>query len=138
VYGDINPLVRHASTIADNVDYITTSIRVDIQQVNETIASANQRLNHAVALTEQRLNEFNALLQVVQQEAEDAFVSTAATVRGVRAGAATFREDALRPDTFPEAFNDDLDDEEFTDGYDSPLDPDDRRPAPRIRPKPER
>src|SRR5690242_8848015 len=27
VYADINPLTRHASSIADNLDYITTSIR---------------------------------------------------------------------------------------------------------------
>lgn len=90
VYGDINPLTHHASNIADNLDYISTSIRNDVQQVNATIASANRRLNQAVALTETRLNEFNALLQVVQQEAEQAFVSTAAVVRGVRTGAATF------------------------------------------------
>jgi uncharacterized protein YoxC len=89
VYGDITPLTRHASNIADNLDYITTSIRNDVQQVNATIASANRRLNQAVELTETRLNEFNALLQVVQQEAEQAFVSTAAAVRGVRTGAAT-------------------------------------------------
>jgi uncharacterized protein YoxC len=90
VQGDINPLTHHASNIADNLDYISTSIRNDVQQVNATIASANRRLNQAVALTETRLNEFNALLQVVQQEAEQAFVSTAAVVRGVRTGAATF------------------------------------------------
>jgi uncharacterized protein YoxC len=90
VYGDINPLTHHANSIADNLDYITTSIRNDVQQVNATIASANRRLNQAMQLTETRLNEFNALLQVVQQEAEQAFVSTAAVVRGVRTGAATF------------------------------------------------
>lgn len=90
VYADINPLTRHASNIADNLDYVSTSIRNDIQQVSATIASANRRLNQAVALTETRLNEFNALLHVVQQEAEQAFVSTAAVVRGVRTGAATF------------------------------------------------
>lgn len=89
VYADITPLTRHASNIADNLDYITTSIRNDVQQVNATIASANRRLHQAVELTETRLNEFNALLQVVQQEAEQAFVSTAAAVRGVRTGAAT-------------------------------------------------
>ena len=89
VYADITPLTRHASNIADNLDYITTSIRTDVQQVNATIASANRRLHQAVELTETRLNEFNALLQVVQQEAEQAFVSTAAAVRGVRTGAAT-------------------------------------------------
>jgi len=89
VYADVTPLTRHASNIADNLDYITTSIRTDVQQVNATIASANRRLHQAVALTETRLNEFNALLQVVQQEAEQAFVSTAAAVVGVRTGAAT-------------------------------------------------
>jgi uncharacterized protein YoxC len=90
VYADITPLTRHASNVADNLDYITTSIRTDVQQVNATIASANRRLHQAVEMTETRLSEFNALLHVVQQEAEQAFVSTAAVVRGVRTGAATF------------------------------------------------
>ena len=62
VYGDINPIMRHASAIADNVNYITTSMRTDVQQVNATIAAANERLQQAVAVTEQRLGEFNALL----------------------------------------------------------------------------
>ena len=90
VYADVNPLTRHASNIADNLDYITTSIRSDVQQVNATIAAASRRLQQAVAITETRLNEFNALLSVAQQEAEQAFVSTAAAVRGVRTGAAAF------------------------------------------------
>ena len=68
VYGDINPLMRHASAIADNVNYISTSIRTDVQQVNATIAAANQRLQQAMALTERRLGEFNALLEVVQRQ----------------------------------------------------------------------
>ncbi|MBA3889328.1 MAG: hypothetical protein H0X64_02250 [Gemmatimonadaceae bacterium] len=93
VYGDINPIMRHASSIADNVDYITTSVRTDVQQINATIAAANQRLHQAVDQTEERLQEFNALIAVVQQEAEQLFVSTAATARGVRAGAATLGAD---------------------------------------------
>lgn len=144
VYGDINPIVRHLSTIADNVDYITTSIRVDVQQVNQTIAAANQRLNHAVALAEQRLNEFNALIQVVQQEAEDTFVSTASTVRGVREGAATFRRQAL--DAHALAGADTMEDDELLeedldgdDGTNHEFDDDPPgeygRPAPRIRPR---
>jgi len=95
VYGDVNPIMRHASTIADNVNYVTTSIRVDIQQVNQTIATANERLQEAVRLTERRVQEFNALMDVVQREAESTFVATAATLRGVREGAATFRDEAL-------------------------------------------
>jgi len=92
LYADINPLMHHASAIADNIDYITTSIRADVQMVNDTIATANERLRSAMSVTERRLQEFNALLAVVQEEAEGVFVSTASTVRGVRRGAAAFRE----------------------------------------------
>ena len=86
IYGDINPIMRHASTIADNVNYISTSVRVDVQQVSQTIASANQKLVASVEAAEDRIKELNALLAVVQEEAEGAFVSTASTLRGVRTG----------------------------------------------------
>src|SRR5215210_7349343 len=117
VYGDINPLMRHASSIADNVNYITTSVRTDVQQVNATIAAANQRLQQAVALTEQRLNEFNALLAVVQQEAEQMFVATASTVRGVRTGAAALHTEDDDAVAYGAAA---LPSEELHDGYDDP------------------
>ena len=94
VYGDINPIMRHASVIADNVDYITTSMRVDVQQLRQTLATANDQLLRAAKLSERRLHELNALLDVVQEEAEDVFVSTASTIRGVRAGAERFRDEA--------------------------------------------
>lgn len=133
VYGDINPIVRHLSTISDNVDYITTSIRVDIQQVNRTVAEANQRLNHALALSEQRLNEFNALLQVVQREAEGAFVSTASALRGLRTGATTFQREALVGSA---SWHDDDPEREELDDGDSSASSDQRTPGPRIRPRP--
>jgi uncharacterized protein YoxC len=92
-YGDIGPLVRNANTIADNVNYITTAVRVDVQQFNQTVALANERLTAAVKAAEHRMNELNALMRVVQREAEDTFISTASTLRGVRAGATTLRDD---------------------------------------------
>ena len=92
-YGDLGPLVRNANTIADNVNYVTTAIRVDVQQFNQTVTLANERLTTAVRTAERRLNELDALMRVVQREAEDAFVSTASTLRGVRAGATTLRDE---------------------------------------------
>ena len=92
-YGDLGPLVRNANTIADNVNYITTAIRVDVQQFNQTVTLANERLTMAVKAAERRLNELDALMRVVQREAEDTFVSTASTLRGVRAGATTLRDE---------------------------------------------
>jgi len=145
VYGDINPLMRHASSIADNVNYVTTSIRVDVQQINQTIASANARLTQAIAMTEDRLREVNALLAVVQEEAEDMFVATASTMRGVRAGAAVLRDGVLpgptdvdvRAESLDEEYDayDDLQDDEVTDGNDNTpeLETDDESQRPRIR-----
>jgi hypothetical protein len=147
-HGDLAPLVRHATSIADNVDFVTTSIRTDIQKVNDTIDTANDRVQRALLMAERRLNEFNALLAVVQDEAEGVFLSTASTVRGVRRGAASFGArsgtdlasdelDAADPAEDLEPEDDDLENQEENDG-------DDRNPesaaqalpaAPRVRPR---
>ena len=129
--GDITPIARHTSSIADNVDYITTSIRTDVQQVSQTIQTANDRLNEALALSERRLRELSALLQVVQEEAENTFVSTAATVRAVRAGALAFQQEGMEPGPDNEFLDEE---EESDDGYDSAPEAQ-RREGPRIRPR---
>ena len=119
VYGDINPLMRHASAIADNVDYISTAIRVDIQQVSQTVAAVNQRLQQATAAAEDRINQLNALLDVVQEEAESAFVTTASTIRGVQTG-----------------INQAFDEEDWSDGdYDESGADSWEKPRPRVRPR---
>ena len=63
-----------------------------------------------------RIGELNALLTVVQQEAEGAFVATAAAVRGVRQGAATLAGGASRADDELEEGEDDGDDDESDEG----------------------
>src|SRR5262245_49583730 len=88
---EVDPLLQNAKSISDNINSISTTIRNDVKMVNDTITSANERVREAVLQAEDRLHEFNALLAVVQEEAEDVFVSTAATVRGVRSGAEAFR-----------------------------------------------
>ena len=91
VQDGVDPVLKHARDVGDNVNYVTTAIRVDVQQLNKTIANANQRVNEVVVVAEERINELNGLIKVVQEEAEDIFIDTASTVRGIRAGA-----DALR------------------------------------------
>jgi uncharacterized protein YoxC len=146
IQGDISPLMRHASSVADNLDYITTSIRTDIQQVNATVAAANQRLHQAIGVTEERLNQFNALLQVVQEEAEQLFVSGASAARGVRAGAASLAHGATpRPAAEPlvemtievpdDAIEDGLPDEEGNDGNDISDATEAQSARPRVRPR---
>jgi len=86
LHAEIAPILRHATTISDNVDYISTSIRVDVQQVSKVIGAANRSLLNAVRKAEERIDDLNALLEVAQEEAESAFVATASTLRGVRTG----------------------------------------------------
>jgi len=90
VYADLGPIMKSAGSIAENVNQMTASIREDVDRVSATVTAANDQVRQTIALTEKRINELNALLSVVQSEAEHLFVSTASTVRGVRTGAASF------------------------------------------------
>lgn len=88
VYGDVAPLVRSANGITEDAREIVAIVKGDVRQVQQTVAAANARLLKAVKEAEARLDEFNALIEVVQDEAESAFVNTASTVHGVRTGLA--------------------------------------------------
>lgn len=92
--GDVRPIVRNASDVMDNLNYISASIRTDVEQFKGTIDSAQTRLTAAAEVAEQRINELNALLGVVQEEAERIFIDTASTIRGVKVGASALQ----RPD----------------------------------------
>ena len=90
VYADLGPIIKTAGSIAENVNAMSASIRSDVDKVSATVTAANDQVRQTIAITEKRINELNALLSVVQSEAEHLFVSTASTVRGVQSGAASF------------------------------------------------
>jgi hypothetical protein len=136
IEADVMPLTKHAHSIADNLDYISTALRADIGMIQDTLKSANRTIRDAVGVTEQKVNEFNALLDVVQGEAEGLFVSTAATVRGVKTGASHLVGGAGTEIASVEVDGDDLeivvDDEETDDyGYDDSPESDDQPDATR-------
>jgi hypothetical protein len=89
VYADVNPIAHHASRIAENVDYVSTAIRADVQRASALVGDAERRLQKAVARAEMRARELEALLEVAQGEAEETLVTAAAAVRGVRASVAS-------------------------------------------------
>ena len=88
IYGDVAPLVRSASIVTEDAREIVAIVKGDVRQIQQTVAAANARLLKAVKEAEARLDEFNALIEVVQDEAESAFVNTASAVHGVRTGLA--------------------------------------------------
>lgn len=87
------PVSDRARAVSDNVEFITHAIRVDVERLNDSVKALTDRLHQASDRMEERIEEFNALMEVVQGEAEEIFLDTASTVRGVREGARS----AVRP-----------------------------------------
>jgi len=83
------PVSDRARSISDNVEFITDALRTDVRRLNDSVKALTERLHQASDRMEERIEEFNALMEIVQSEAEDIFIDTAATVRGVRASART-------------------------------------------------
>ncbi len=85
----IQPVTERARVAAENVEYVTGLVRQDVQKVRASVSGLSDRLGEASERMEERVEEFNALMDVVQDEAESVLLDTAAIVRGVRAGAQT-------------------------------------------------
>jgi methyl-accepting chemotaxis protein len=81
------PIAERARGISENVEFISRSLREDVDRLNGSVKALTGRLTQASDRMEERIEDFNALMEVVQDEAEEIFIDTAATVRGVRAGA---------------------------------------------------
>lgn len=86
-----DPILERGKAVAENVEFVSMAVRTDVERLTSSVRSLSERLQEASGRMEERIVEFNALMDVVQSEAEDLFVGTAATVRGVRAGAQTLR-----------------------------------------------
>ena len=84
---NLGPVSDRARSISDNVEFITQALRTDVERLNTSVKGLNDRLRQASGHMEQRIEEFNALMEVIQGEAEGAFIKTAAAVRGVKEGA---------------------------------------------------
>ena len=84
---NLGPVSDRARSISDNVEFITQTLRSDVDRLTDSVQSLTDRLHQASDHMEERIEEFNALMEVVQGEAEEIFLDTASTVRGVREGA---------------------------------------------------
>ena len=94
---NLGPVSDRARAISDNVEFISHALRTDVERLNASVHALSDRLHQASGLMEQRIEDFNALMEVVQEEAEGMFIDTAATVRGVREGAAAITRAASTP-----------------------------------------
>ena len=102
----IAPVTERTRGIAENVEHITRSLRDDVNRVTDSVHALTDRLKLASDRMEERIEDFNALMEVVQEEAEDVFIGTAATVRGVRAGARSLSDGESDEDLYHEPSSD--------------------------------
>lgn len=83
---DLQPLLRSVERTSEDVNYIISGLRTDISEVGRTMRKASESTDRMLDLVEDRVVEAAALLEVVQEEAEETFFSTASLLRGIRAG----------------------------------------------------
>ncbi len=83
---DAGPVILRAKGVAENLEFISAAVRTDVQKLNASVAGLNERLREASTRMEERIQDFTALVEVLQTEAEELALDTAAAVRGVRVG----------------------------------------------------
>lgn len=118
-------LMDRARSIAGNLEHVSRSVKNESERMTASVARLSGRLQQASNRMEERIEEFNALLEVIQGEAEDVFIDTASTVRGVRRGARSLTEGspgsaARKADTRPRISSQEEEDEGPETGDDLP------------------
>lgn len=81
---DMEPVIEHLRRSADDMDYVTSAIRSDVESVGDTVDEAARSTRRMLRMAEQRATEINGFLEVVQEEAEETFLSTASLLRALR------------------------------------------------------
>ena len=83
---EMDPTLEHLRRAADNADYITTAVRSDVESMGDTVDRAARSTRRMLEMAEERAMEINGFLEVVQEEAEETFLSTASLLRALRGG----------------------------------------------------
>lgn len=84
VEGNIEPTLDRLERVTDDVQFVTSSLRMDVQAVGRTVERATDSVESVLEMAEERAAELNGLLEIVQEEAEETFLSTASVLRAIR------------------------------------------------------
>ena len=136
---DLAPAIRNVTTVSENAVAVSKSVRGDVDRLSGSVTAATEKLQDAAKVAERRVGEFNALLCVVQEEAEELFIGGASALRGARAGTESFRRfrdgglQSLGEGYVEEEEIDDEDADDAGDGDDEVIEVELRRGAKRSR-----
>lgn len=90
------PTIRNVERASEDVSYIVSSLRADVGEVGGSMRRLSRSTDRMVAMVEERVAEIGGLLEVVQEEAEETFFSTASILRGLRGGRESVRAERRR------------------------------------------
>jgi hypothetical protein len=98
---EAGPVLKEATALLVDLRAIAAVARADAQTIHQAVVDTDAGIRGIRTRVETRLAEIDAVIEVVQQEVEDVFVSTAAAARGVRAGARALvdRQNGAGPET---------------------------------------
>lgn len=90
VVGELNerlkPVLANVEQASETAGKVADRLREDADEVGRALRHAGESTERMVELVEDRVAEVAALLEVVQEEAEETFLSTASLLRGFRRG----------------------------------------------------
>ncbi len=88
VVGDLNerlkPVLSNVEHASEQASQIVARLKTDADEVGQALRNASESTGRMVDLVEDRVAEVAALLEVVQEEAEETFLSTASLFRSLR------------------------------------------------------
>jgi hypothetical protein len=82
----LQPVLSNIETASETATEVVERLRGDADQVGKALRNAGESTERMVELVEDRVAEVAALLEVVQEEAEETFLTTASLLRGFRRG----------------------------------------------------
>lgn len=94
-HDEISAAVHNVRNVVDHVEDVTRTVRADVEAVSETIRDVNEGARVVLHRAGRRLRRLDALVGVAQEEAEEFVLSSASTLRGLRAGATALRRGFL-------------------------------------------
>ena len=82
----LQPVLANVEEATETVSDVIARLSDDADEVGHALRRASDSTGRMVDLVEDRVAEVAALLEVVQEEAEETFLSTASVLRGLRRG----------------------------------------------------
>lgn len=80
----LQPVLRNVERASEDANYLVSTLRTDADDVGKTMRRVSESTGRMLDLVEERVVEVTALLAVVQEEAEETFLTSASLLRGLR------------------------------------------------------